>query len=101
MKNVVALEKMVINPVQFWCWPMGIESNMQVLILSITSKEKCIAVLVLTIYLEFVVVSTIMLEPLTCTPAMHKLCSLSLFWVFLAASFVVLSSSLRFHPLTR
>ncbi|KAB2618865.1 hypothetical protein D8674_014734 [Pyrus ussuriensis x Pyrus communis] len=27
MKNVVALEKMVINPVQFWRWPMGIESN--------------------------------------------------------------------------
>lgn len=54
MKNVVALEKIVINPVQFWCWPVGIESNdlreneeenakrMQVLILSITSKKNAL-----------------------------------------------------------
>ncbi|XP_068342985.1 uncharacterized protein [Pyrus communis] len=27
MKNNVALEKIVINHVRFWCWPTGIESN--------------------------------------------------------------------------
>ncbi|KAI5320565.1 hypothetical protein L3X38_040273 [Prunus dulcis] len=25
--NVVALGKIIINPVRFWCWPTGIESN--------------------------------------------------------------------------
>ncbi|KAM0969267.1 hypothetical protein ACFX13_017817 [Malus domestica] len=51
---IVALEKMVINPVQSWRWPMGIESNalreneennakrMQVLIQSITSKKNAL-----------------------------------------------------------
>lgn len=54
--------------------------------------NSCIAVHVLTIYLEFVVVSTIRLEPLTCTPALYKLCSLSLFWLCFFCSTFFFSS---------
>ncbi|XP_028953031.2 uncharacterized protein [Malus domestica] len=27
VKNAVALEKIVINPIRFWCWPTGMEIN--------------------------------------------------------------------------